>query len=223
MRFRTNLDEWVEAGPERPIRVAPGDERSGPRPYVLVREGLEALILRPVFYELVALAVPKTADARVGGMDPRSIFPADRSERTPLTRVAVEASFSRQPRPGRRLIPSGPDELALRGDHDLNPELRPSGTLRPAAVLVPLIERKDGIQVLLTLRTPHLNAHAGQISFPGGRIDAADADATAAALREAEEEVGIPPDRVEIIGRLDTYWTRTGFEIVPVSASSIPR
>ena len=149
-------------------------------------------------------------------MDPRSIFPADRSERTPLTRVAVEASFSRQPRPGRRLIPSGPDELALRGDHDLNPELRPSGTLRPAAVLVPLIERKDGIQVLLTLRTPHLNAHAGQISFPGGRIDAADADATAAALREAEEEVGIPPDRVEIIGRLDTYWTRTGFEIVPV-------
>lgn len=68
LRFRTNLDEWVEAGPERPIRVAPGDERSGPRPYVLVREGLEALILRPVFYELVALAVPKTAEMQELGV-----------------------------------------------------------------------------------------------------------------------------------------------------------
>ena len=104
----------------------------------------------------------------------------------------------------------------MRGDHDLNPELRPAGGLTAAAVLVPLIERTDGIKVLLTLRTPHLHAHAGQISFPGGRVDEIDADPTAAALREAEEEVGIPRDRVAVIGRLDTYWTRTGFEIVPV-------
>jgi 8-oxo-dGTP pyrophosphatase MutT (NUDIX family) len=114
------------------------------------------------------------------------------------------------------VIASGPDELALRGDHDLNPELRPAGSLTAAAVLVPLIERADGIKVLLTLRTPHLHAHAGQISFPGGRVDEIDADPTAAALREAEEEVGIPRDRVDVIGRLDTYWTRTGFEILPV-------
>ena len=59
LRFRTNLDEWTEAGPERPIRIEPGEDRSGPRPYVLVRDGLEALIARPVFYELVALAGPK--------------------------------------------------------------------------------------------------------------------------------------------------------------------
>ncbi|HEY9014825.1 MAG TPA: hypothetical protein VIM84_07170, partial [Gemmatimonadales bacterium] len=64
----------------------------------------------------------------------------------------------------------------MRGDHDLNPELRPAGSLTAAAVLVPLIERADGIKVLLTLRTPHLHAHAGQISFPGGRVDAIDAD-----------------------------------------------
>jgi hypothetical protein len=59
MRFRTNLDDWTEAGPERPIRIEPGDPVSGPRPYVMVRNGLEALIARPVFYELVALAQPK--------------------------------------------------------------------------------------------------------------------------------------------------------------------
>jgi 8-oxo-dGTP pyrophosphatase MutT (NUDIX family) len=149
-------------------------------------------------------------------MEPGSILPAVEGERPRLTRAVVEACFRRERRSSRRLVPNGPDELALRGDHDLNPELRPAGTLTAAAVLVPLLERADGIKVLLTLRTPHLHAHAGQISFPGGRIDEVDTDATAAALREAEEEVGIARDRVEVIGRLDTYWTRTGFEIVPV-------
>ena len=74
LRFRTNLDEWVEAGPDRPIRVEPGDARSGPRPYVLVREGLEALILRPVFYELVALAEPKGADGQELGVWSQGAF-----------------------------------------------------------------------------------------------------------------------------------------------------
>jgi 8-oxo-dGTP pyrophosphatase MutT (NUDIX family) len=88
--------------------------------------------------------------------------------------------------------------------------------LRPAAVLVPLVEHADGIAVLLTQRTAHLSAHAGQIAFPGGRIEEDDASAIAAALRETHEEVGLPPDRVEIVGRLDTYITGTGFEITPV-------
>ena len=74
LRFRTNLDEWVEAGPERPIRVMPGDERSGPRPYVLVRDGLEALILRPIFYELVAMAVSRTADTQEWGVWSQGTF-----------------------------------------------------------------------------------------------------------------------------------------------------
>jgi 8-oxo-dGTP pyrophosphatase MutT (NUDIX family) len=105
---------------------------------------------------------------------------------------------------------------AVRGDHSLTPGLQPLAQLTPAAVLVPLVDRPEGLQVLLTQRTAHLAAHAGQISFPGGRIEPADPDAVGAALRETEEEVGLPPDYVEVIGRLDTYVTGTGFEITPI-------
>jgi 8-oxo-dGTP pyrophosphatase MutT (NUDIX family) len=93
--------------------------------------------------------------------------------------------------------------------------MHPDRALTAAAVLVPLIDRPDGMTVLLTKRTDHLHDHAGQVSFPGGRIDPEDRDAAAAALREAKEEVGLDPDRVDLIGRLDTYVTRTGFEVVP--------
>ncbi|MBO0737472.1 MAG: CoA pyrophosphatase [Alphaproteobacteria bacterium] len=92
----------------------------------------------------------------------------------------------------------------------------PSAALRPAAVLVPLIDRADGLSVLLTQRTAHLSAHAGQISFPGGRIEERDKDAIEAALRETEEEIGLTREYVRVIGRLDTYVTGTGFEITPV-------
>jgi 8-oxo-dGTP pyrophosphatase MutT (NUDIX family) len=106
---------------------------------------------------------------------------------------------------------------ATRGDHDLNPgETPPSAALRPAAVLVPLIDRPEGMTVLLTLRTAHLSAHAGQVSFPGGRVEEQDVDAVATALRETEEEVGLARDLVSIVGRLDTYVTGTGFEITPI-------
>jgi 8-oxo-dGTP pyrophosphatase MutT (NUDIX family) len=103
-----------------------------------------------------------------------------------------------------------------RGDHDLNPDLKPELPLTPAAVLVPLVLRDHGTTVLLTRRTDHLTAHAGQISFPGGRLEPDDPDAAAGALRETEEEVGLPRDRVEIVGRLDTYIVRTRFEVTPV-------
>ena len=104
-----------------------------------------------------------------------------------------------------------------RGDHDLNSEdMRHPGPLTPAAVLVPLVERPAGMTVLLTQRTAHLSDHAGQISFPGGRIEPADKGPQEAALREAFEEIGLPPDRVEPVGRLDDYETRTGFFIVPI-------
>jgi len=92
----------------------------------------------------------------------------------------------------------------------------PSTALRPAAVLVPLVDHAGGMSVLLTQRTAHLSAHAGQISFPGGRIEAADADAIDAALRETEEEVGLARQHVSVVGRLDTYITGTGFEITPI-------
>ncbi|MEM7444284.1 MAG: CoA pyrophosphatase [Pseudomonadota bacterium] len=101
------------------------------------------------------------------------------------------------------------------GDHDLNPDMPPLPTLRDAAVLVPLINRPSEPTVLLTVRTEHLKAHAGQISFPGGRIEDGDSGPLAAALRETKEEVGISSDRIDIVGRLNTYITRTGFRIQP--------
>jgi 8-oxo-dGTP pyrophosphatase MutT (NUDIX family) len=87
-----------------------------------------------------------------------------------------------------------------------------------AAVLVPLVLRDNGLHVLLTRRTEHLRDHAGQISFPGGRSEPEDADATATALREAEEEVGLPRSTVEVLGQLPTYATVTGFIVTPVVA-----
>jgi 8-oxo-dGTP pyrophosphatase MutT (NUDIX family) len=89
-------------------------------------------------------------------------------------------------------------------------------------VLVPLVDHPQGMSVLLTQRTAHLSAHAGQISFPGGRIEDADPDAVAAALRETEEEVGLPRERVDVVGRLDTYVTGTGFEITPIVGIIVP-
>jgi len=106
---------------------------------------------------------------------------------------------------------------ARRGDHSLVPGGAPPGTsLTPAAVLVPLVMWPEGLSVLLTQRTQHLAAHAGQISFPGGREEAGDHDSVEAALRETEEEVGLPRDHIEVVGRLDTYVTSTGFEVTPV-------
>ncbi len=111
-----------------------------------------------------------------------------------------------------------------RGDDDLNPGMLSAvGHLVDAAVLIPLIRRREGPHLLLTRRTMSLSAHAGQIAFPGGRIEAWDASPTAAALREAEEEVGLPPKNVEVIGRLDTYITRTGYRVTPVVGVSDPQ
>ena len=116
--------------------------------------------------------------------------------------------------------PPGPDRGGgrNRGDHELNPGMLPAGDLRAAAVLVPLVDRPQGFSIQLTQRTAHLKSHAGQIAFPGGRIDDADADEVAAALREAEEEIGLDRTYVEPVGRLDRYVTRTGFTVTPVVA-----
>lgn len=107
----------------------------------------------------------------------------------------------------------------MRGDYDLNPqwgEAAPANRiLKPAAVLIPIIERQGGLRVLFTRRADHLARHAGQVSFPGGRLHEADDDEVAAALRETEEEVGLSRTFVTVLGELDRYETGTGFAIHP--------
>jgi 8-oxo-dGTP pyrophosphatase MutT (NUDIX family) len=120
----------------------------------------------------------------------------------------------------RRGIPVHP-EIPIevedkRGDHTLNSGMEPFRPLRPAAVLVPLVDRPEGLTVLLTRRTTHLAHHAGQVSFPGGHIEPDDGGPMDTALRETEEEVGLDRRHVEVIGHLDTYVTRTGFVVTPV-------
>jgi len=115
-----------------------------------------------------------------------------------------------------------PEALRLPGiPGDLPPQLRPqlrAQPLTPAAVLVPLVERAAGLHVLLTQRTAHLRDHAGQVSFPGGRMERDDANPAATALRETFEEIGLEAQYIEITGYLDTYLTVTGFSVVPVVA-----
>lgn len=93
---------------------------------------------------------------------------------------------------------------------------RLAGPYTPAAVLIGLIEREHDVHVLLTRRATHLSRHAGQIAFPGGRVDPGDSSAEATALREAHEEVGLPPPGVELVGRMADHITGTGFVVTPV-------
>jgi 8-oxo-dGTP pyrophosphatase MutT (NUDIX family) len=117
-----------------------------------------------------------------------------------------------------------PNAQGARGDLDLNPESWIKAgvkAIKPAAVLVPVIDR-DEPTVLLTQRTPDLTTHAGQVAFPGGKIDPNDESPVAAALREAREETGLAPMLVEPLGYLDLYLTFSGFRILPTVARVKP-
>jgi len=106
------------------------------------------------------------------------------------------------------------------GDHRLAERLAPmDGRLhRPAAVLIPVVARPEGATVLLTRRSEHLKDHAGQIAFPGGKMDVADREPMDTALREADEEIGLDRRFVSPIGYLDPYLSSSGFRIIPVVA-----
>ncbi|MDT8999045.1 CoA pyrophosphatase [Paucibacter sp. APW11] len=130
-----------------------------------------------------------------------------------------------KPISAERLLPAGlRQHFATVANADWQPELSGDGgrhtTREPAAaaVLLPLVEREDGLQVLLTQRTAHLRDHAGQISFPGGRSEPEDGTAVETALREAEEEIGLPRSHVEVLGQLPIYTTVTAFRVTPVVA-----
>ena len=124
-------------------------------------------------------------------------------------------------------VPAGLTDASItpaRGDHDADPvmakieQVRP---IRPAAVLVPVVDHPEPT-VLLTQRSAHLPDHAGQVSFPGGKIDKSDAHPLDSALREAEEEIGLDRGHVEPLGYLDLYMTTLGYRIVPVIARVTP-
>lgn len=134
-----------------------------------------------------------------------------------LRRMAVSALHAAPPstvfEPGRH-----PEH----GDHRLNRGhlalLDPTIVIRPAAVLVPVVERADGLHALFTQRSEQLPSHAGQVAFPGGKSEREDASPLETALRETEEEIGLARDFVEVLGYLDLYQTGSGFRIVPVVA-----
>ncbi|MGB7335635.1 MAG: CoA pyrophosphatase [Salaquimonas sp.] len=107
------------------------------------------------------------------------------------------------------------------GDFTFNPDFKDwviERAIKPAAVLVPIVKRADELTVVLTKRTERLNSHSGQIAFAGGKIDAEDASPVAAALREAEEEIGLHADKVEVLGTMPEYLSGSGYRITPVIA-----
>lgn len=119
-----------------------------------------------------------------------------------------------------RVIQAANRVVEKSSDFDLNPDVSPpsKAKLRPAAVLIPLLETPRGVQVLLTKRASGLKHHPGQIAFPGGAVDAEDANPQAAALREAWEEIGLAAENTEILGGLPNHQTVTGFSVMPVLA-----
>ena len=113
----------------------------------------------------------------------------------------------------RRLDRPGVCAVEIPGDLEKPAE---SPALTPASVLVPIIAREAEFTVLFTRRTAHLRAHSGQISFPGGRSEPGDASPEATALRETTEEIGLMPERVDVLARLPEYHTGTGYRVTPV-------
>ena len=114
------------------------------------------------------------------------------------------------------------DKNHVDGDFHLNPDYREilmQGDAKPAAVLIGLVERQTGIHVILTKRTEKLASHSGQISFPGGKVDESDASAEVTALREAQEEIGLDPHEVSVLGRMPDYFTGSRYKIAPIIAA----
>lgn len=146
--------------------------------------------------------------------DPRSL---------PVDAVAGEAALAPErltPHWLRQHFTAQPEWQAEPADES-RPELAARAP-RAASVLIPLVARSEGLSLLLTRRTEHLSAHAGQISFPGGSAEASDASAIDTALREAEEEIGLARAHVDVLGTLPDYLTGTGFCVTPVVALVTP-
>jgi 8-oxo-dGTP pyrophosphatase MutT (NUDIX family) len=144
-----------------------------------------------------------------------------------VTGLAASEFFSRVHERLTLDVPAGITDASVipaHGDHDADPVMRKIAQvrpIRPAAVLVPIVDHAEPT-VLLTQRAQHLPDHAGQVSFPGGKIEKDDKDPCASALREANEEIGLNGAHVEPLGYLDLYMTTLGYRIVPVIARVRP-
>ncbi|WP_342105944.1 CoA pyrophosphatase [Methylobacterium sp. SI9] len=133
----------------------------------------------------------------------------------------ASADFLARAAAGLSPHPPGPDDPTSnpRGDHSLDPDgsaVIPPPPHRRAAVLVPVVFRPEGPSLILTQRAANLRDHSGQVALPGGKIDPSDPSPAAAALREAEEEIGLAPASVRLVGYLDPYLSGTGFLVTPV-------
>jgi 8-oxo-dGTP pyrophosphatase MutT (NUDIX family) len=150
-----------------------------------------------------------------GLKDDTALFSAAEIRARALSRLSMEVPQSAV----------DPAHIPGRGDHVLNPDLYQDGlaaVATPAAVLVPIVPRANGVNVILTRRSGALRRHAGQVAFPGGRIDPDDDGPVHAALREAEEEIGLDRNVVTPLGFLDVYLTHSGFRILPLVAMVTP-
>jgi 8-oxo-dGTP pyrophosphatase MutT (NUDIX family) len=163
-------------------------------------------------------SLPKTSGASQSIFDPREVPIVARDSHMPaveqnlLTPDGLRFRFTQE----KPWEPEVTDEnrAALAREGSVNAGR--GNELTPAAVLIPLIMYENELKILLTQRTAHLHDHPGQISFPGGRCDPQDSSVIDTALREAEEEIGLPSNRVEVLGSLPHYLTITGYQVTPV-------
>ena len=240
LRFRTNVDDWVACDAAHRLRFEAAAD-GGLTPYLHVRADLWAKVTRALYYDLVDMGEERVVDGRA---DVRGRFVGrvlrDGGCRAGEGRALNEPMLKTEPtRSARRSSSIGPARgsastfrpawstptsfrrAAIRGTDRMLEIIARERPIRPAAVLIPVVDHPQPT-VLLTQRSAHLNDHAGQISFPGGKIDATDASPLDAALREAWEEVGLEREFIDPIGYLDLYATSFGFRILPTVARIKP-
>lgn len=157
-------------------------------------------VAAPAGFDAQAIAIHEVCDGQTK-VDPHLLNP-----------LAIQARFKSPP----QWEPEITDENRHVIAGDIIAKRQAAGKVTRAAVLIPLLLKPDGLSVLLTQRTDHLRDHAGQISFPGGRMDPEDGSPNETALRESKEEIGLQCERVEIIGHLPEYLTVSGYSVTPI-------